>query len=382
VIPPPPRHSAAARFAARLAAAAPLALLVCLPLPGRTQSPQPPAAAPADKALERKLSVPVLLTDGSGKVVKRTRRELGIRIDRGRTRGGSLALTADLAATKNALERAGKAFAAPAVNAKPYVYRGRVAIRPGRHARSVNVATTAQRIKDAVEKNAATTRFTVALDKKPPTLTAERLKGINGVLSSFGTRASADAKRNRNIRISVAAVDGTLLSPGETFSLNKTVGPRTQARGFRTATVFEEGEKVPGIGGGVSQVTGTLFNAAALAGLKIDEVNPHSRPVPYLPLGRDATLAWGAKDLRFTNDTGAPVYIAYAFDGRRRLKATFFGKKVPGKKIALRPRVQRLAAGKINAQLYRVVRKNGRIAQKERLLSHPYRWKPEKSTRT
>ena len=80
------------------------------------------------------------------------------------------------------------------------------------------------------------------------------------------TTTSANAKRNNNIQIAAESIDGTLLSPGEVFSLNQTVGKRTQARGFRTAPVFVNAEKVPGVGGGVSQITGTLFNAAALAG--------------------------------------------------------------------------------------------------------------------
>jgi vancomycin resistance protein YoaR len=190
------------------------------------------------------------------------------------------------------------------------------------------------------------------------------------------TTTSANAKRNINIKIAAEAIDGTLLSPGEVFSLNDVVGKRTQARGYRTATVFVNAEKVPGVGGGVSQITGTLFNAAALAGLSIKEVNPHSRPVAYLPVGRDATVAYGDLDLKFANNTKAPVYIAYSFDNPR-LRATIFGAKTAGRKVSLRPVVQRLGPGKVNAQLYRVIKQSGKVTAKERLLNHQYRWKPE-----
>jgi vancomycin resistance protein YoaR len=93
-------------------------------------------------------------------------------------------------------------------------------------------------------------------------------------------------------------------------------------------------------------------------------------------VGRDATFAYGAKDLKLTNPTGGPLYIAYSFDGRR-LRATLFGRKKPGQKVILRPHVQRLGPGKLNAQLYRVVRQNGKVVAKERLFGHAYRWDPK-----
>lgn len=328
-----------------------------------------------DLARAQKLDVPIVLSDGTNTVVKRTRRELGFRLA---SASGPVAFTADKGALKDALGRIGKSFRQPAIDARPVALRGQVTIKPGVYARSLNVATTAERLAAAVRQNPATTRFAVTLDKKPPTLTAERLKGITGVLGSYQTTASADAKRNNNIKIAVESIDGTLLSPGETFSLNGVVGKRTQARGFRTATVFVDAEKVPGVGGGVSQVTGTLFNAAALAGLKINEVNPHSRPVSYIPVGRDATVAYGSKDLKFTNNTGAPVFVGYTF-ANRRLRATLFGQAASGRKVTLRPRVQRMGPGKIDAQLYRVVRTSGgKAAAKERIFRHAYRWDPAK----
>ena len=97
-------------------------------------------------------------------------------------------------------------------------------------------------------------------------------------------------------------------------------------------------------------MTGTLFNAAALAGLAIDEVHPHSRPVAYLPPGRDATLAWQAKDLRFKNNTGAPVFIGYHLRGNV-LRATFYGRKAAGRKVTLAARTQQLGPGHLQAQL-------------------------------
>lgn len=333
------------------------------------------------KKLTPKLRAPITLTDGA-RTVTRTRGELGVRLDldrmvRGVTAGQKfvpLVLTTDPADTKRALVRIAPAFAAPAVSPRPYVYRGTVHIKPGAHARALDVPATATKLSQAVAKYTALRRLGVTLKKTPPKVTAAQLKGITGVLASFATTTSDNPKRNRNIAVAVRYIDGTVLSSGETFSLNATVGQRTQARGFRTAPVFEYGKKVPGIGGGVSQVTGTLFNAAALAGMAIREVHPHSRPVAYLPPGRDATLAWKLKDLRFTNTTGAPVYIQYTFRDRR-LRATLFGKKTAGHRIVLRTRLRYHGPGNLSAILYRTTRDKGRVIHREQLLRHTYRWK-------
>jgi vancomycin resistance protein YoaR len=292
-------------------------------------------------------------------------------------RSASLTFSEDQATLKKALERLAPMFKKEAVGAHPALTSGKtVTIVPGSFARALNVTSTAQRVRDALQKDPTMTRFMVVLDKTPPDLTAEKLQKITGILGQFTTQTSAQTKRNHNIALAVESVDGTLLSPGETFSLNEIVGRRTQARGYRTATVFVNAEKVPGVGGGVSQVTGTLFNAAALAGIRIVEVNPHSRPVSYLPLGRDATVAFGDKDLRFTNTTSGSVYIGYSFVGQT-LQATLWGAPPPGRTVTLTPVVNRRSPGHIDAELYRTIKQDGKVIQKERLLRHTYRWKPK-----
>jgi vancomycin resistance protein YoaR len=333
-------------------------------LPAQAQNPKP--TTPPNRLAHR-----ITLTDGV-RIVTRTRKELGIQV----VSEKPVRLAADPATLKAALTRLAPKFAQDAIDAKPYVFQGQTRIAPGAYSRALNVPTTAQRLADTLSKDPALSKFSVSLDKKPPVLTAERLQGITGVLGIMTTQTSDNDSRNNNVRIAVEAINGTLLSPGETFSLNETVGRRTKARGFEEAKVFVNAEVVQGVGGGVSQVTGTLFNAAALSDLKILEVNPHSRPVAYLPVGRDATVAWRDKDLKFKNDTDAPVYIAYTFQNNR-LTATLYGKKTPGRTVTLKPDVARLGPGRINAALYRVVKENGRTVEKSKLFSHAYRWKPD-----
>jgi vancomycin resistance protein YoaR len=350
----------------------PICLALALLVPGPAGAAGPRGAAQQAPRRKAPLDVPICLTDGVRTVV-RTRRELGFQL--ASPPGQPIAFTVDQGALTQALGRLAPKFRQGAVNARPYVYWGQLKIAPGSYSRALNVPVTAARLAAAVAGNATVVWFNVSLDKKPPVLSAERQKGITGVLGSYATRTTANPKRNKNIRLAANSIDGTLLSPGETFSLRQTIGKPTQAKGYRTAPVFLNAEAVPGIGGGISQVTGTLFNAAALAGLKIVEVHPHSRPVSYIPVGRDATFSAGSKDLKLVNTTGAPVYIAYSFQDRR-LRATLYGRKQPGRKVTLQARVQRLGPGRVNAQLYRVVRQNGRVVAKQRLVRHGYRWDP------
>lgn len=319
---------------------------------------------------ESKLDVALKLTDGN-RVVVRTRRELGFqRVNA----SGPVAFTIEPEQLTAALKRLAPVFEQPASPARPQWTQGKIEILPGTFARQLNVAESVNRLRTAIEQNPALTTIPIALTKTPPTLGPERLQKVTGILAEMVTKTTSNPKRNLNIQLACEAIDGTLLSPGEVFSLNETVGKRTQARGYRTATVFVDGQKVPGIGGGVSQVTGTLFNAAALAGLSIKEVHPHSRPVSYLPLGRDATVAYGDKDLKFVNSTNAPVFIAYSLQGTT-LKATLYGAPVPTRKVNLTANVQRHAPGRIKVQLYRSIYENGTLKEKEQIFSHAYRWK-------
>jgi vancomycin resistance protein YoaR len=105
-------------------------------------------------------------------------------------------------------------------------------------------------------------------------------------------------------------VDGTLLKPGETFSLNDIVGERTRENGFTEGFIISDGIFKEDLGGGVSQMATTTFNAMFFAGLEDVEHKPHSFYIDRYPVGREATVAWGAVDLRFRNDTDYGVLIA------------------------------------------------------------------------
>lgn len=148
------------------------------------------------------------------------------------------------------------------------------------------------------------------LREAPPHVTTADLKSITHELSTFSTPLGGSSRnRVHNIELACKAVDGTVLLPGDVFSYNDTVGPRVPSAGYREAPVIIRGQLEKGTGGGICQVSSTLYNAALLADLGIVHRQHHAFPVHYLPPGRDATVVDGAIDFRFKNRLDHPVAI-------------------------------------------------------------------------
>jgi vancomycin resistance protein YoaR len=133
-----------------------------------------------------------------------------------------------------------------------------------------------------------------------------RSKRIGRYVTSFNT---SNKNRTNNIKLAVNALNNYVIFPGETFSFNRVVGKRTAAKGYLKAKVIVRGEFSEDIGGGICQVSSTLFNAVDNAGLKIVQRFSHSRKVPYIPPGRDATVSWYGPDFTFENKYNQPVLI-------------------------------------------------------------------------
>lgn len=137
-----------------------------------------------------------------------------------------------------------------------------------------------------------------------------RALGVRREVSTFTTYFPYAEYRNVNIGRAAEIVDGTLLKPGDVFSLNDIVGERTVENGFTTGTIISNGIFVSDLGGGVSQMATTTFNAMFYAGLEDVEHKPHSVYIDRYPVGREATVAFGSVDLRFRNDTDYGVLIS------------------------------------------------------------------------
>jgi vancomycin resistance protein YoaR len=137
-------------------------------------------------------------------------------------------------------------------------------------------------------------------------LTSLRVKRIGNYVTYFN---SHNEERSHNIFLAANAINGHIIFPGETFSFNKVVGKRTIAKGYLPAPIIVKGELSEGIGGGICQVSSTLFNAVDRAGVQITERYSHSRRVPYVPPNRDATVSWYGPDFKFKNPHNQPLLI-------------------------------------------------------------------------
>ncbi|MCI9578255.1 MAG: hydrolase [Oscillibacter sp.] len=156
----------------------------------------------------------------------------------------------------------------------------------------------------------------VPADIREPEITAEELKAVlfRDLLGECTTHVGGTAARVSNVKLASAAFDGTVLNSGDLFSYNETVGQRTEAKGYKAAPAYVQGETVDEIGGGVCQPSSTLYYACLLANMEITERYAHRYIPAYITRGMDATVSWGGPDYKFTNNTQYPVKITAKYD--------------------------------------------------------------------
>ena len=230
-----------------------------------------------------------------------------------------------------------------------------------------------------------------------PKVTNEDLAhtGIHKALSVYTTIFnSQDANRASNIKLAVGKVNGYLLQPGEKFSFNEIVGPREKSSGFKEAMEIMDGEFVPGVGGGICQLSSTLYNAVILANLHVIERYNHSKALSYVPLGRDATVAFGVLDFKFANDTLRPLMIV-AETHENELTVGIFGEQALLEKVEIiakdqeeimptiikepdnslylgETKLERLGKPGVALTIMRVVRLHGKVIKQELLSKDIY----------
>lgn len=135
-------------------------------------------------------------------------------------------------------------------------------------------------------------------------------KAFPDELATFTTRYDAsDTDRTTNLKLACEKLNGTVVLPGETFSYNETLGPRTVAAGYKNAKIYEAGQVVDGLGGGICQISSTLYNTALKANMEIVERRNHQFVTSYVPAGRDATVVYGSIDFKFKNTRSYPIRI-------------------------------------------------------------------------
>ncbi|MGF7186937.1 vancomycin resistance protein YoaR [Desulfitispora alkaliphila] len=192
----------------------------------------------------------------------------------------------------------------------------------GREGLVVNRRKTLKRIMNSTEN----VHHNLEVEKVMPEVTTEALEAVDYVLGSYATGVGGSANRMQNVIIAAKAISNTLVLPGEVFSFNETTGPRTVENGYKQAPVIIGGGFGMDAGGGVCQVSSTMYNAVLKSNLEIVERHPHSKPVRYVPKNRDAAVSWGSLDFKFKNSTDYPIIVkSSAVPGR--VEVTIMGVK-------------------------------------------------------
>ena len=161
-----------------------------------------------------------------------------------------------------------------------------------------------------------------------PTMTAQELEAVlfRDELATYTTNVSGSRSRRGNIQLAGSTVNGTVLNDGDIFDYNQVVGKRTAERGFGAAATYVNGETVDTIGGGICQVSSTIYMTALLSNLEITERYAHRYYPGYITKGMDATVSWGGPEFRFKNNTGYPIRIDVSY-ADSKLTVTIVGTK-------------------------------------------------------
>jgi len=206
-------------------------------------------------------------------------------------------------------------------------------IIPAQYGMMVNVEATYKALPTNIDE-ASSFRIPIIVERQKPQVTDDMLKDM-GELSSFSTYFnSGEVNRSHNLYMAASSINKSIIAPHTVFSFNNTVGQRTMEKGYLDAMVIVGGKFEPGLGGGICQVSSTLYNACLLAGLEIKERSNHGLAVAYVPLGRDATVAYGIQDFKFKNNTDYPIYIRALTSGGK-LTVNIYGNLNYKKKISI-----------------------------------------------
>jgi len=279
-----------------------------------------------------------------------TLQDLGIEVEQQKTLdeiqrkpGTSLASTmsVDPAKASQALQEKLKQFSRPAKDASYKIEKDQFVVTPAESSRTVDIDKLINDLQKVSLSNVPK-RIDIPIVEKPAAVTTEAVQALafDTVIGEFTTKFSV-AEKNRTANLTKAAMtmDRKVIRPGETFSFNATTGPRNHETGYKDALVIINDEYVQGPGGGVCQVSSTLYNAILLSNLQIVERFPHAIAISYIPQGQDATVNYPNIDLKFKNTTANFLYLRTEIKGGA-LTFRILGKK-SDQSVRIEPQVEK-----------------------------------------
>ena len=242
------------------------------------------------------------------------------------------------------------------------------------HENGVDFNISVDEAKDML--NEVKDEYEIPLKYTAPSVTTNMIgtEAFPDLLAKFSTNYNArDTDRTTNLRLAAEKINGTVLMPGETFSYNTVVGERTIAAGYKEAAMYQNGEVVDGLGGGICQISTTLYNAVLYSNLEIVERRNHQFVPSYAKAGRDATVVYGSIDFKFKNTRNYPVKILCTVSGGVA-KCEIYGlKENPDYDVEITSRVTETTATSIKSETYKTVRQNGQVISSERINKDTYK---------
>lgn len=217
------------------------------------------------------------------------------------------------------------------VDAAAKVEENKVTVVPEEMGRSIEMSSLVS-IAAELENSENTEKVLPVIFTKPKIASsdvyARLFKDIFYTMSTkFNTASTNDANRGENIKIAVSKINGKILAPGQTFSFNDVVGPRTEAAGYKLAHAYSGGKIIDDVGGGICQVSTTLYNAVLFSDLEVVSRSNHMFTVGYVPYGRDAAVSYGSLDFKFKNSTAWPMKIEGTVSKDNKIYFTIKGTK-------------------------------------------------------
>lgn len=221
-----------------------------------------------------------------------------------------------------------------------------------------------------------TSEYVIPLQTLYPNITTNMIgtEAFPDMLSTYSTRYSTrDRDRTTNLQLAASKINGTVLMPGKTFSYNQVVGERTIAAGYKEAPIYVEGQVVDGLGGGICQITSTLYNAVLYANLEIVERSNHQFVPSYVTASRDATVVYGSIDFKFKNNRDYPIKIVCSVSGGIA-KFDIYGLRTNNEyEVEISSYVTGSTADSTYSEAYRILKQNGQVVSTELLSKDTYK---------
>lgn len=245
------------------------------------------------------------------------------------------------------------------------------------YAEVTGVDFNVQNVENVIAENPDAEEYAVELSFTKPEITVNDL-GMDpfpDLLATYSTKYVNNPDRTTNLRLASNKINGKVIMPGEEFSFNRVVGRRTKAAGYKDAAIFSDGQVTDGLGGGICQITSTLYNAVVFANMDITSRRNHMFVPSYVTGGRDATVVYGSTDFKFKNSRSYPIKLVSSVEGGVAT-VSVYGYRNPNDpeyEISIETSLVKTTATSLLYDAYKVYKQDGNVVKREKMSRDTYK---------